>query len=377
MPKFKLIARYIIVLSIVILVSGCLAVPKEMQVRSGASPSYQDDNVRFRTTYYFRVISICDDGKVNTDTSKLDIDSLYRFRMTGKAGALANKIHFESGFLPKSAIDPFGSVVSYDSENNRFHVSSHEDIQRISKQKERLNEQAREQKFLLEQRASKRKILIDEINNYLRIMGADSFEETDKDGLMATSLTALIKGNVDTITALNGSLSTEARHDDAEIIKKIGELADALKSHKLETDKIIQAINDKVSKDKQDKSICTTNSNQYGFQVLGPQGMRTYDQDQRLLLSMSTSAKPLVATLKELATRMMPRPTNNTEALLQVTEERLTLSRTERELFRLEDEISRIDNLKDFKKSPADFVENILNVLNENEAGGVNTVEPK
>ena len=98
------------------------------------SPRHVDTDVRFRTTYFFRVFDFCPplrrdyaegasgigsgastsrapaDEVFSPGTSRLLIltDSLYRFRMTGKANALTTQIHFESGTLRASEIDPFG-----------------------------------------------------------------------------------------------------------------------------------------------------------------------------------------------------------------------------------------------------------------------------
>jgi len=42
-----------------------------------------------------------------------------------------------------------------------------------------------------------------------------------------------------------------------------------------------------------------------GFQILGPEGWRTFDQDERLVLAMSSSGKPLLDTLRDLSSRVM------------------------------------------------------------------------
>ena len=80
-----------------IMLAGCSVAP-EHHVRTGADPRFQDKNVAFRTTYYFRVFDYCkgQDGKhPNVPAS----DGLYRFTMTGKANTTTNNIKFESGSL--------------------------------------------------------------------------------------------------------------------------------------------------------------------------------------------------------------------------------------------------------------------------------------
>lgn len=117
-------------------VGGCSDVPKSYRVDSGVYPEYQDDEVRFRTTYYLRVFDLCpiDIDKVATAyeprmgvlTSRksgplqLVKDSLLRFRMTGQASALFSNLHFESGVLGADEIDPFGKTVDYDEAKKKF-----------------------------------------------------------------------------------------------------------------------------------------------------------------------------------------------------------------------------------------------------------------
>ena len=104
--------------------AAACAVPGHMHVTNGIAPQNADTNVRFRTTYYFRVFDFCWNDKTTVDTGLLyknivpETDTLYRYRMTGKASALANQIHFESGTLDATQIDPFGASVSYNSDAN-------------------------------------------------------------------------------------------------------------------------------------------------------------------------------------------------------------------------------------------------------------------
>ena len=123
-----------------LLVGGC-SVPDSMGVRSGADPRHQDDNVRFRTTYYFRVFDVCRDaagGEVSSGAPRLD--SLYRFRMTGKASAFFSKVRFESGILHKTEIDPFGATVVLDEKLGRPRFVSREETDRAARRNERYEE---------------------------------------------------------------------------------------------------------------------------------------------------------------------------------------------------------------------------------------------
>ena len=49
----------------------------------------------------------------------------------------------------------------------------------------------------------------------------------------------------------------------------------------------------------------TTAPTRRGFQILGPEGWRTFDQDERLLLAMTTDSQPLISTLKDISSRIL------------------------------------------------------------------------
>ncbi len=119
--------------------SAC-PVPKEMLVDKGLEPQNEDEKVRFRTTYYFRVFDYCADSGNATVKPPFAIDSLYRFRMTGKAKALINKIHFESGTLKAYEIDPFGARIAYDDENDQFYFKSQAEVKEEAERQEKLDE---------------------------------------------------------------------------------------------------------------------------------------------------------------------------------------------------------------------------------------------
>jgi hypothetical protein len=59
-----------ILLGVAILMGGCPTVPKHMRVDTGLHPKGQDRDVRFRTTYYFRVFDYCADNPVGTANKK-------------------------------------------------------------------------------------------------------------------------------------------------------------------------------------------------------------------------------------------------------------------------------------------------------------------
>ena len=132
-----------------LLLSAC-SVPKHMQVRVTDDPQNIDEDVRFRTTYYFRVYDQCAALKpgVITNGDETDLifepknsqnkvvlsDSLYRFRMTGKSRAINNHVKFESGTLKAWEIDPFGATIERDKATNRPAFISQQESHGFAKQ---------------------------------------------------------------------------------------------------------------------------------------------------------------------------------------------------------------------------------------------------
>ena len=134
-------SRWLIPILLCTLLAGGCSVPGSMGVRSGADPRHQDDNVRFRSTYYFRVFDVCRDGAGRAKSSGAPrFDSLYRFRMTGKASAFFSKVRFESGVLHKSEIDSFGATVVLDEKLGRPRFVSREETDRAARRNERHDE---------------------------------------------------------------------------------------------------------------------------------------------------------------------------------------------------------------------------------------------
>jgi len=71
-----------------------------------------------------------------------------------------------------------------------------------------------------------------------------------------------------------------------------------------------------------------------GFQVLGPEGFRTFDQEDRLIMAMTSSAKPLISQIKDISGRMLAEQTAPGDALLGLVQARLKVSQALRELDR-------------------------------------------
>ena len=118
-----------------------------MHVRSGADPRHQDDKVRFRTTHYFRVFDVCRDSTDATTRRTPLLDSLYRFRMTGKASGLT-QVRFDSGILHKAEMDPFGSSVVFDDSLDRHQFVSREETNTAAQRHGRYEEISRQLELL-------------------------------------------------------------------------------------------------------------------------------------------------------------------------------------------------------------------------------------
>lgn len=121
------------VLLIASLLAAC-GLPDSMAVRSGVQPKHQDDDVRFRTTYFYRVFDYCASPTLSRSDPdyirSIKHDSLYRFKMTGKAYSLFSKVFFESGTLKNYEIDPLGARIGFDEKNGRFHYEPREETDR-------------------------------------------------------------------------------------------------------------------------------------------------------------------------------------------------------------------------------------------------------
>jgi hypothetical protein len=431
--------------------AGC-NVPSSMHVTRGVEPRYEDDDVRFRTTYYFRVFDLCEEATpgastfgVPNDGTKVFADargrplrmlkdSLYRFRMTGKSASLFNKVHFESGTLKAHQIDPFGANVAYDEGNGRYYFRSQQETQADAQRESRMRavqrylDEARglgtlpasaltevqndmvalargELRLLqerngtlaappaapdglakankdMEEALAAAKIAVDEAVTAQKQTSIDSTSMAvrgvaleRRKALMpklppASSAVGTIRQSADTVTtALFDVLVAEADEVDnaAEAavaaakgaLKKADEdlakatpdkkaaLDAAQKSAKAATDKAeaeqktantkTKAVRDAAKAGKTmgaaaSNEICPPDSaRRRGFQVLGPEGLRTFDQDDRLIMAMTSDAKPLIGMLQDLSNRVLtPKLGGSSDQLLPVVTERLRIIESRR-----------------------------------------------
>lgn len=277
-------------IAITTLLAGGCAMPPQMKIENANDPRYEDQDVRFRTTYYFRVYDPCPPTAATGGPRPPASDTLYRFRMTGKAKSLTNQVHFEAGTLPATQIDPLGASVAYDERNRQFYLKSSADTQEDAQRERRLNEIER---------------LVEVYRGYAQEVAMAPAGAASAPAAAASA-------------AASASLGMGAFRD--ELQKSIVARIAALDTKPVDTPSATPG-----------PAACT---GARGFQILGPEGWRIFQPDQRLVMAMSSSGKPLIGTMQEIAGRVLNDQPVEAELLLPLTREELRLTRAERELDR-------------------------------------------
>ncbi len=455
-----------------LLLTGC-SMPKSMEVTTGGEPIFEDKYVRFRTTYYFRVFDVCeelsgDGGIVAADWSqifpdrrrkklRLLKDSIYRFRMTGQADSLTNKVRFEAGTLKAHQIDPFGAGVAFDKTNNRFYLKSQEAVEEEGRRDEAFQRLRRYAAFLKEIQASGISLdedLIAVMRDEIRALGPtplkiapkelvtiafDNANESREAALKATNFAkesletsakaiAKLEDTADpktfgiqelvavgeSLKVLPPELAKEKQdHSDASRDYLAGALALAIKNEaaareavdkarkaveaaqaaakareiqtakqrisknvsqadtpeqspqgkaQQEADQLIRESSDHLSRvigyhnaarnnvrsllvaqmhsfdlnprdstALREQDDCPSGSvRRRGFQVLGPEGVRTFNQDERLLMAMSSDGSPIISVLQEISARVLDQKVNQLDQLTPLAEERARVTKANR-----------------------------------------------
>ncbi|MCB1852512.1 MAG: hypothetical protein KDI83_17325 [Gammaproteobacteria bacterium] len=277
--------------------SGC-SVPKHMLVESGDDPQNRDLDARFRTTYYFRVFDPCS-GVDDASKSPFVSDTLYRFRLTGKAHSLTTAVRFEAGTLTKQQIDPFGANVAFDPESGGFYYQS------AGEQKNRalLNQ---------ETKALEKHLALLASLEAAEARSPDTSEYTNQ----LTVYRQLISNHVTRINALAVAGSAASTLSREQVQQMIDE---AIKA----------SANGGAKQNGAGKITIECDAARRGFKILGPEGWRTFDQDERLVFAMSTSGEPLISTLQELSGRVLRADAPNAQQLLPMLQEQLRITRAE------------------------------------------------
>lgn len=329
-------------------IQGCSIgdVPASLRVDTGNEPAYRDDDVRFRTTYYFRVVDSCrvNDGKdansYDTDRApfkvrkngKLKIvnDTLYRFRMTGKGSALFNQIHFESGVLRAEQIDPFGTAVVLDEASNVFKVK----LASTFREEDRRNDLQRE---------------VAQLRVLYRDMQSNTKEEPELfDLAMKSTLKAAIQAKIQLLATgsdtsppqdVPGAESSSSSKAASSSVSE-GEKTKESKPAKVESQSKVGEPPKEAekTKNKQIPSILCPEGRpaKQSYLLYGPGGVRELDPDERLLMAMSSNSKPLISLLQELSGRQLRESQRMPSGMQGVVNERAWLFDLKKKLSKAE-----------------------------------------
>lgn len=219
--------------------------------------------------------------------------------MTGKAQSLTTQVRFESGTLTASQIDPFGASVVYDERNKQFYFKSQAESQQEGQRERKFDDLTR---------------LVQTYGDLKTRLGAPNPAQ----GASASSGT--------TLSADDKLLADAMREVIDQRIRSLKDPQAPDPNAAVSAAANGQTSTPKLSSTKDCREI------RRGFQILGPEGWRTFNQDERLLLAMSTSARPLIGTMQEISGRVLNSQPIEAEMLLPLVREDLRLSRAGREL---------------------------------------------
>ncbi|MDB5686931.1 MAG: hypothetical protein JWR77_1520 [Rhizorhabdus sp.] len=333
--------------------SGC-SVPNHMHITEGVAPQNVDLNVRFRTTYYFRVFDFCWQAKAVLDggVAYRDIipetDTIYRYRMTGKASALGSQIKFESGTLDAAQIDPFGSDAVYNADIGGYLVRSKEVAEQEADQASgrraadgpRRDALARYDRLVtLHEEVAKRpappgvnpdpKLALLEGIEAAMAKALDIYVGT-LTGPLSTDDHALLTAMSEKLAAIEKKMTpapaVAAAAAASPTVEEVATAA-ATKATQAAIAEIKAQIDRRIDQGDTARPLgsqCPSGGiARKGFQIMGPEGMQNFDQDKRLILAMHTSAKPLIETLQEYSSRVIKGKANPAEQLLPLVRENM------------------------------------------------------
>ena len=413
-----------------LMILAACSTPPTNQVRSGSDPFHEDDSVAFRTTYYFRVFDYCvvrrvaDGGKVLVPR----IDSLYRFRMTGKGSTLLQNVKFESGTLRAHEVDPFGARIIRDPNTGQLRFQSQQETDELNKREAALAEFDRLRKYYetLWKKSKEpensipqstldllKEAMEDALRDFSSTSGPaparppvyavidvnrtsdESTEQTtitfnlemlspyraiypvsttfDKEGKVSEfeilagvplfdgqgKLPHLrLRKNSTTTVDAEGITSLVIHFEDKYEAETSMRVAPALtadvRATATGTDMFVSLGRTKMltsgsyagSADASASHLtnlarpteikCSEGApHRRGFQILGPEGWRTFNQDERLVMAMTTDAQPLISTLKDISGRILKASSSEEAVLLPISEARRKLLQAERVLHQL------------------------------------------
>jgi len=303
---------------------GCASwigeVPSQLRVDTGIEPDKQDKYVRFRTTYYFRVVDSCkvEDGIKGNDYElrvggfkarkqglpKIVNDSLYRFRMSGQASALFNTIHFESGVLRAEQIDPFGSGIAYDKSTRTF---------RVEPASTRRGRAERDETYAEIEKL--RKLYVD-----VGKEGQPITLQPEVAVLIKRQLQILAEGS----DLYDGNGTTLAKVNDQAVRCPDGRPA------------------------------------KRSFYLYGPEGVRELDPDERLLMAMSSDSKPVISLLQQMSNKQLPQQGSAGPALQDLIGERILMTDAQQELDDAGDQLMSDTAALDVQYSPQEIAKRLV-----------------
>ena len=244
-------------------------------------------------------------------------------------------------------IDPFGAGVLYDKRTGQFRFVSQQEANRRAKREaaladfERLLDRYRE--LAKENDANRREALNAAVEAAVLAAGTQVERNEDPEEY-AKGLTALIKKaisegakvseGVPTATlqllqsAFNDQLRTFAEINPNALLtlaeEERGEAASL--ERRLDGAPVNQAAAEAGL-------VCPGSlTRRRGFQILGPEGWRTFNQDDRLLMAMSSDASPIIGVLEDLSSRVLNARSRNEALLLPLAQERLRTVEAQRKL---------------------------------------------
>lgn len=380
-------------------------------MRKGADPINRDDDVAFRTTYYFRTFDFC--ANERDKQGELPVlplnDALYRFEMTGKASTLLTSIKFESGVLKAWEIDPFGAKIVADEETGELRFQSQDETARRANAAAAYADYQRFRDLYYGtgpngepladwERQKLQSVMESRIDAYVGERVGDNLPPAAPVEITSTSVTTKPDGTVDIAVTIQSTIPdatlslTLAYDKDGELtsaspVSQDGVTIANLRSTKGVTRRqttftVLVADNRTVSEtpivishapgDTQaqvqnggsvirytlpddaaprvaegqrlapgsfnrgdgGEIICPAGATyRRGYQILGPQGQTTYNQDDRLIMAMSSSARPLIETMKSLSGRVLNTRGNETANRLVLAEERSRATKAQLAIF--------------------------------------------
>ncbi len=208
--------------------------------------------------------------------------------MTGKAGTLANKIHFESGTLKAFELDPLGTSLRYDDQSGGYvwgKASKPDPENPVNPvDSARANSALGTALYALER--------------------LNEIDPDKEEGTLRAGIQQIVEDEMNRARH-GGAEDLDVFHDLIGLIEKNDIALEEEDKEKLKT-KVFEHYDRQLRALTATPSIVCDNGTpaKRGFQILGPEGWRTFDQEERLVMAMSSSASPLTGVLKELAQRV-------------------------------------------------------------------------